>query len=84
MTHAALVNAALVFFLALVTLLLVMFISAVIAAPSVSPGSSATPEGEAPAPRAAGHRARTASGVAAPAATAFGRERGRHGALVRC
>ena len=50
MTHAALVNAALVFFLALVTLLLVMFIGAVIAAPSASPGSSATPEGEAPAP----------------------------------
>jgi len=36
------------------------------------------------APAAAGHRARTASGVAAPAATAVGRERGRHGALVRC
>jgi hypothetical protein len=51
MTHAALMNAALLLFLVFVTLLLVMFIGAVIVAPSAPPDSS-TPAPETPAPPA--------------------------------
>jgi hypothetical protein len=50
MTHAAPMNAALFFFLVFLTLLLVMFIGAVIMAPTAPPGSPAPPAGEAPAP----------------------------------
>jgi hypothetical protein len=45
MTHAALMNAALLFFLVFVTLLLVMFIGAEIMAPSAPPDSSAPAPG---------------------------------------
>jgi hypothetical protein len=50
MTHAAPMNAALFYFLVFLTLLLVMFIGAVIMAPTAPPGSPAPPAGEAPAP----------------------------------
>jgi hypothetical protein len=52
MTHAALMNAALFFFLLFLTLLLVTFVGAVIVAPSAPPGSGSpeAPAGEAPAP----------------------------------
>ncbi len=50
MTHAALMNAALFFFLVFMTLLLVAFIGAVIVAPAEPPGSPAPPAGEASAP----------------------------------
>ncbi len=51
MTHAALINAAL-FFLVFLTLLLLMFIGAVMVAPSAPPrsGSPEAPAGETPAP----------------------------------
>ncbi|HET9254630.1 MAG TPA: hypothetical protein VFO16_05435 [Pseudonocardiaceae bacterium] len=51
MTHAALMNAALLLFLVFVTLLLAMFIGAVIAAPS-APADSSTPVPETPGPSA--------------------------------
>jgi hypothetical protein len=52
MTHAALMNAALFFFLLFLTLLLVTFVGAVIVAPSAPPGTGSpeAPAGEAPAP----------------------------------
>ena len=52
MTHAALMNAVLFFFLLFLTLLLVTFVGAVIVAPSAPPGSGSpeAPAGEAPAP----------------------------------